>query len=889
MPASFDPYYKWLGIPPRDQPPHHYRLLGIELFESDSDVIEAAANRLMAYLQDLSTGDEVEHAQRLLNEVAAARRCLLNAEKRGAYDTTLQASRMAKAGPDASGAPGGSSRLERPIPQPAARAPTQVSQPKTQPLNTPAAKAQAAPPTGQASPAAPVTTVAPAKTSPPSGDAGRRVSQSRPGADAGRAPQSQALVTSSTAATVPQPLFTAAVAPKAARAKPAARRPRSVPWLAAGVVAAGILIAFVAAAVYSLRRPAALSSSTIASPPQLLNRPPAGGRGEAKLSTATIGESASTKTRDSHDKPLGRLQVVWPESERAGGRIKVGRRKAVSAEERVEFQLTEGKHTIIIEREGYQSIRETILVRPNETTEFRPTWVALATSQPLDSAAASTAAAGSSVPGPEASRPSDAAANRGLPPLIEPEADAAAADLPPRADEGEVVILRDLPEDPAGLELGLLGGEAVLESTILRLERDSSGRRWSVVSESGSAGSRPVAALVLEAGQLRFRWVDGAKSPPQVEQLRNCILVVGSADHGSRSVPLRRPKRFDPIPVLRAAGGSIQSLELDALPDPKLLRMEITRVEGPDPFRSLLDGAFARHDGGARIELTRDPARPAIEADVEWRVANGGKQLVVEARPRFAKLAAKGHAPSEVRLKELEQRLEQQEKRLAGPARRKNVAPADQDRELAEWLRSMIELHRHPDQVRFHFRLYAEFARQRIMLAETEAFETKELAARETWIPVPVLVTPPHGDRADTQQVEVEWHFRAVEDASAIRIDLAPAPTSGRRGDAVTIRHVALQCGRQSVALDKPWTGSPDPDSGKEGWTLRADDPGKPQFVAFRLVDAIEQQGTTGPVLKLRLTISAPDHSALRRLQISYTSSANPRRLDGASGKRNPN
>ena len=42
MPEKFDPYHKWLGIPPKDQPPNHYRLLGIELFESDADVIATA-------------------------------------------------------------------------------------------------------------------------------------------------------------------------------------------------------------------------------------------------------------------------------------------------------------------------------------------------------------------------------------------------------------------------------------------------------------------------------------------------------------------------------------------------------------------------------------------------------------------------------------------------------------------------------------------------------------------------------------------------------------------------------------------------------------------------------------------------------------------------------
>ncbi|MCL4206643.1 MAG: hypothetical protein KJ000_29520 [Pirellulaceae bacterium] len=91
MDNDFDPYYKWLGIPPRDQPPNHYRLLGIELFESDRDVIDAAANRVMGYLKDLAVGDEAQHSQKLLNEVARARLCLLNRQKKVDYDAELRA------------------------------------------------------------------------------------------------------------------------------------------------------------------------------------------------------------------------------------------------------------------------------------------------------------------------------------------------------------------------------------------------------------------------------------------------------------------------------------------------------------------------------------------------------------------------------------------------------------------------------------------------------------------------------------------------------------------------------------------------------------------------------------------------------------------------------
>jgi hypothetical protein len=88
----FDPYHKWLGISPKDQPPNHYRLLGIDLFESDSDVIDASANRHMAFVQGCATGPHLALSQKLLNELAAARLCLLDSKKKAAYDAKLKAS-----------------------------------------------------------------------------------------------------------------------------------------------------------------------------------------------------------------------------------------------------------------------------------------------------------------------------------------------------------------------------------------------------------------------------------------------------------------------------------------------------------------------------------------------------------------------------------------------------------------------------------------------------------------------------------------------------------------------------------------------------------------------------------------------------------------------------
>jgi serine/threonine protein kinase len=90
MPAEFDPYHRWLGIPPREQPPNHYRLLGVQIFEQDADVIETAADQRTTNLRLHEDGKHGALAQRLLKEVSEAEVCLLLPERKAKYDEKLR-------------------------------------------------------------------------------------------------------------------------------------------------------------------------------------------------------------------------------------------------------------------------------------------------------------------------------------------------------------------------------------------------------------------------------------------------------------------------------------------------------------------------------------------------------------------------------------------------------------------------------------------------------------------------------------------------------------------------------------------------------------------------------------------------------------------------------
>jgi hypothetical protein len=87
---SFDPLAEWLAIPPAEQPPHHYRLLGLKLFEDDSATIERAADERMAIVRRHQIGPRAAATQQVLNRLAAAKQCLLNSATRGAYDAAIR-------------------------------------------------------------------------------------------------------------------------------------------------------------------------------------------------------------------------------------------------------------------------------------------------------------------------------------------------------------------------------------------------------------------------------------------------------------------------------------------------------------------------------------------------------------------------------------------------------------------------------------------------------------------------------------------------------------------------------------------------------------------------------------------------------------------------------
>ena len=97
MNEPFDPYWLWLAIPPAEQPPDHYRLLGLRRFEGGPERIAAAAQSRLEHVRRCDDGDHPESVERVLEHLAAARDTLLNPTLKAQYDYLISVQQPAQA------------------------------------------------------------------------------------------------------------------------------------------------------------------------------------------------------------------------------------------------------------------------------------------------------------------------------------------------------------------------------------------------------------------------------------------------------------------------------------------------------------------------------------------------------------------------------------------------------------------------------------------------------------------------------------------------------------------------------------------------------------------------------------------------------------------------
>ncbi len=403
MPDPFDPYYRWLAIPPAEQPANHYRLLGLNLFESNPDVIDTAAHARMTHLRSLQLSQHVELHQKLLNEVAAARICLLKPEQKAAYDAELKA-KIARCHPAQAGqvlvaklvSPGSAAPAKavpvkpafaQPIPAKPAAAKSITAQPITakplapQPRQSPAAGVEPAaaapakpagrrmlPPPRKPVMESPAESAAPKSlpsdfdfiesepnASRPSGDPAADSAANDMEFDVGEdRPDDAELFSTFSDITAAAGESSAAAGGKIGMksSRSIARRSNSNRkwiWITAGGIAAVAAI-ITAVVVYVDNNP------TVATP------------------------AAPSAALPAH------LVFDWPEDERIAAKLKIdGVAREVSPNGAIDYELPAGTHRIDMRRLGKEPIEQSVELKPYDQFRFTPEW------KPLEMVAGSVA------------------------------------------------------------------------------------------------------------------------------------------------------------------------------------------------------------------------------------------------------------------------------------------------------------------------------------------------------------------------------------------------------------------------------------------------------------------------------------------------------------------
>ena len=86
-------YQRVLGIPPAEQPPHHYRLLGLVPYEDDAALIKDRLEQRSRLITAHRKGEYAKACDEILYQINTAKTCLLNPRLKTAYDRKLLADR----------------------------------------------------------------------------------------------------------------------------------------------------------------------------------------------------------------------------------------------------------------------------------------------------------------------------------------------------------------------------------------------------------------------------------------------------------------------------------------------------------------------------------------------------------------------------------------------------------------------------------------------------------------------------------------------------------------------------------------------------------------------------------------------------------------------------
>lgn len=97
VPHQFNPYHEWLGLDQSLTAPNYFQLLGVDPDEEDAERLAAAASEALARVRRHRPGSHAKQWADLLDEITAAKVCLIDPRARRVYLRQLQSATAAPA------------------------------------------------------------------------------------------------------------------------------------------------------------------------------------------------------------------------------------------------------------------------------------------------------------------------------------------------------------------------------------------------------------------------------------------------------------------------------------------------------------------------------------------------------------------------------------------------------------------------------------------------------------------------------------------------------------------------------------------------------------------------------------------------------------------------
>lgn len=319
----------------------------------------------------------------------------------------------------------------------------------------------------------------------------------------------------------------------------------------------------------------------------------------------------------------------------------------------------------------------------------------------------------------------------------------AAVELPPLSTAGEAQAAALLgrvelgPEEPLTVEL--FGGDEAIKGPLSFELQAEAGRTNSWLLRLGAVGraSEPaeasdVARLWLDGGELKLAWIGAADA--QARALGNCGLNL-SARGKTRWLPLTQARGAEPVVLDLDTGVARRQVTLESPPDPSVLRLQVTGVDGELPKPSFKPGDTVAPKDRSDPQLGvawltfMPPDTPPLSLRVSFSLI--GRRADVEVAA-FYQLANQQPQPFQARqlaaalntARAMKQQLEAAQKAKNVPEQQKEALKQQVEiaKSVAEQITALNTVYQTLNKkAALHYRLFVVVGQQQVELFNTRA------------------------------------------------------------------------------------------------------------------------------------------------------------------------